>query len=235
MSPVRPFAVDPTVLAAFRPMQARDALAVARLHHAAMGDSLWARLGVRFLHQLYRALIDADGFLAFVYEADPTAGVQGFIAGATDPDRVMADTFRRAWFILGPAALPRVLQPSLLRRLLQTARYSGASAVDGLPSGPLPESLFCSFVPELRGKRVAGHANKLLFDDLRSRGYAHVKITTDASNAGAARQLRSWGFQDVGHFEFYGKPMVAWLLDLTTSPRVEAVGRHPMLDRARPS
>ena len=225
------FPTDPAVLSAFRPMQARDAPEVAQLHHAAMGESLWARLGVRFLTQLYRNLIDSEGFIAFVYEADPKVGVQGFIAGATDPDRVMSDTFRRAWFLLGPAAFPRGLQPSVLRRLLHTARYASASRVDGLPAGPLPESLFCSFAPELRGKRIAGHANKVLFDDLLSRGYRHVKITTDASNDGAARQLRSWGFDELGGFAFYGKPMVAWLLDLEASPRVEAVGRHPMLER----
>ena len=225
------FAVDPAVMAALRPMQARDAPEVARLHHAAMGESLWARLGVRFLSQLYRNLIDSEGFVAFVYEADPKTGVQGFIAGATNPDRVMADTFRRAWFLLGPAAFPRGLQPGVLRRLVHTARYASASRVDGLPAGPIPESLFCSFEPALRGKRIAGHANKVLFDDFLSRGYRHVKITTDASNEGAARQLRSWDFDELGHFEFYGKPMVAWLLDLEKSPRVEPVGRHPMLER----
>lgn len=225
------FAVDPAVMAALRPMQARDAPIVARLHHAAMGESLWARLGVRFLSQLYRNLIDSEGFIAFVYEADPRVGVQGFIAGATDPDRVMYDTLRRAWFLLAPAAVPNALRPSVLRRLVHTARYASASRVDGLPDGPLPESLFCSFAPELRGKRIAGHANKLLFDDLRSRGYQHVKITTDASNDAAARQLRSWSFRELGGFEFYGKPMVAWLLDLEASPRVEPIGRHPMLER----
>jgi len=200
-----------------------------------MGESLWAQLGVRFLQELYRNLIDAEGFIAFVYDASTKHGVQGFIAGATNPDRVMSETFRRAWFLLGPPALPRALRPRLLRRLVQTARYSGASSVPGLPAGPLPESLFCSFVPDLRGKRVAGHANKMLFDDLLSRGYAHVKITTDASNAAAARQLQSWGFDNLGPFEFYGKDMTAWLLDLQASPRVEPIGRHPMLERDRPS
>lgn len=230
MSSVRPLVVDATVLARFRPMQARDAEAMARLHHAAMGESLWAQLGVGFLTVLYRSLLDRAGFMAFVYDAGEQ-GVQGFIAGATDPDRVMQETFAKAWFLLGPAALPRALKPRLLRRLVQTARYSGASSVPGLPPGPVPESLFCTFVPELRGKRVAGLANKLLFDELLSRGHTHVKVTTDASNAAAARQLASWGFVELGGFEFYGKPMRAWLLDLEACPRVEPVGRHPMLDR----
>ena len=41
-----------------RPMMNIDADPVAELHHAAMGNSLWAKLGVRFLKALYRALDD---------------------------------------------------------------------------------------------------------------------------------------------------------------------------------
>lgn len=212
-------------------MQARDAEAVARLHHAAMGESLWAQLGVRFLTQLYRQLIDAEGFIAFVYD---DGAIQGFIAGATEPDTLLERTFRRAWFLLGPAAFPRALSPRILPRLLQTAQYSRVSSVPGLPPGPLPESLFCSFAPSLRGTKVAGHINKVLFDDLLSRGYDYCKITTDASNSAAARQLESWGFSRIGTFSFYGKEMVVWLLALSTCPRVAAVGRHPMLERRRP-
>ena len=135
--------------------------------------------------------------------------------------------------LLGPAA-PPVLKPTLLRRLAHTARYSGASAVAGLPPGPLPESP-SQLRTRLRGKRMAGLANKLLFDDLLARGYRDVKITTDTTNSGAARQLRSWGFEALGQFQFYGKDMTAWLLDLHESARVEPVGRHPMLERIAPT
>jgi len=53
-----------------------------------------------------------------------------------------------------------------------------------------------------------------------------VKITTETDNEGANRQLRSWGFEDRGTFRFYGKEMRVFVLDLLTSPRVEAVRRH---------
>ncbi len=229
---VRPFAVDPEVMGRIRPMQARDAEDVARLHHAAMGNSLWARVGRRFLAVLYRVLVDSERFLAFVYEepVEPGSGrmrVRGFIAGSTDPDAMLRDTFRRAWFLLGPAALPGVLKPSVLRRLAETARYKRVSDAVHLP-GPVPaESLFCSFEPDLRGRRVSGHINKVLFDDLLARGHRYVKITTEVDNEGANRQLRSWGFVDCGRFRFYGKDMVTYVLDLEASPRVEPVSRHP--------
>jgi hypothetical protein len=53
------------------------------------------------------------------------------------------------------------------------------------------ESMFCSFEPHLRGTRVSGAINKVLFDELAARGHRYVKITTEADNEGAVRQLSS--------------------------------------------
>lgn len=224
-----PFPVDDAVLARIRPMQFRDAEDMARLHHAAMGDSLWARLGAHFLAVLYRVLIDTPGFLAFVYEED--GRVRGFIAGSTDTATMMRTALRRGWFLIGPAALPGALRsPGTALRLLDTPRYTAASSAVSLPAGLTAESLFCSFEPDLRGKRVSGHINKVLFDELRARGHQHVKITTDAGNAAAVRQLESWGFAEAGTFAFYGKPMRTFVLDLVASPRVEPRSRHPMVE-----
>lgn len=225
---VKPLVVQDDVYDRIRAMQFHDAPAVAALHHAAMGNSLWARLGLRFLTQLYHALVDTPGFLAFVYEED--GAVRGFIAGSTNPDSMMTAALSRSWFLLGPAALPRALDPRILRKLAQTGQYKAVSDQADLPGPVLAESLFCSFAPDLRGKRVAGAINKVLFDDLASRGHRYVKITTETDNAGANRQLRSWGFHACGTFRFYDKEMVTYVLDLVASPRVEAVGRHPMVE-----
>lgn len=218
MSP-RPFEVDPTVMAAIRPMTAGDAPEVARLHHAAMGSSTWARLGQRFLRALYVALLDDPLFLGWVYE--DSEGVRGFIAGSEDTDRMMSATFRRAWPSLGIAAIPRAMHPSLALTLIQTHRYQATSGGVGMP-----ESLFCSFEPALRGRRVSGHINKVLFDELAFRGHKNVKVTTEVDNVGANRQLTSWGFEADGHFDFYGKRMVRYVLNLEGSPRVEPVSRR---------
>lgn len=234
---VRPLQVDPQVYAWIRPMQFRDAAAVAVLHHAAMGNSLWARLGIPFLTQLYQAMVNDDHFLGFVYDEPLEEGggpgapsrVRGFIAGSTDPQAMFSHIFRSHWFLLGPTALRGLLRdPGVARQLLHTARYFEQSA----PSLPVPvvaESLFCSFEPDLRGRRVSGAINKVLFDDLLARGHRYVKITTEVDNQGANRQLGSWGFVDGGRFRFYGKDMVVYLLDLEQSPRVEAVSRHPAI------
>lgn len=219
---MKPFPVDPEVMARIRPMRGRDVPAVARLHHAAMGRSLWARLGLPFLEALYRALAQSPLLLAFVYEED--GHVRGFIAGSPDSSRLFRETLRaQGWTLVLPAILGILRDPSLLISIVTTPMYFTRSRVhDGVSA----ESMFCSFEPDLRGRRVSGHINKVLFDELLHQGHRYVKVTTDADNEAAIRQLRSWGFEDAGTFRFYGKVMCAWVLDLEESDRVEPVSRH---------
>lgn len=205
-----------------RPMQFRDAQRVAELHQAAMGRSLWAQLGMPFLQQLYKALVDSPFFLGFVYVED--LEVKGFIAGTVDTGALYNDLLRRRAIFLGPTALIGLLRrPWALRPLAETARYLSRAGAPEVQA----ESLFCTFVPDLRGKRVSGHINKVLFDELLSRNCERVKISTEADNEGANRQLQSWDFQQVHRFRFYGKEMLTYVLDLKSSPRVQAVSRHP--------
>ena len=211
-----------------RAMEHRDCPRVAELHHKAMGNSLWAQLGKRFLIELYRGLVDSPYFLAFVYEEREENGellIQGFIAGSTDTDAMFQKLFRRRYGLLLLCAAPGILRrPQLIPRLLQTHRYSQVSqnSRDRIPG----ESLFCSFSPALRGKRISGHINKVLFDDLFARGHQFVKVTTERDNEGANRQLQSWGFEAQEPFSFYGKDMVCYILDLAASERVESNSRH---------
>ncbi|MFT5687156.1 MAG: hypothetical protein ACI8RZ_008113 [Myxococcota bacterium] len=221
MTTINPLTIDPAVMNNIRPMLSIDIARVAQLHHTAMGESLWAKLGQGFLRTLYGGLIDSDRFFGFVYVEDYE--VKGFIAGSTDADAMMSEVFRSLWIALGIATLPTLRRPGVLLRLLETARYFDKSALEA----PVPaESLFCSFIPELRGKHISGHINKVLFDELLARGAQQVKVTTEVDNVGANRQLTSWGFVDRGQFRFYGKDMVTYVLDLTTSDRVEACSRH---------
>lgn len=218
----RPFDVDPEVMRRIRPMQFRDAPRVAELHQAAMGKSLWAQLGKSFLQELYKALVDSPFFLGFVYVED--LEVKGFIAGTIDTSALYSDLMKRRAIFLGPAAfLGLIRRPWVLRPLAETARYMGKAGAPEVKA----ESLFCTFVADLRGKRVSGHINKVLFDELLARGCHQVKVSTEADNEGANRQLQSWDFQEAHRFRFYGKDMITYTLDLQKSPRVQAQSRHP--------
>ena len=215
-----PFRVESAVLDRIRPMEPRDVAAVAALHRRAMGRSLWARLGAPFLRVVYGTLLEHAAFRGCVYEEDD-GRIGGFIAGSLDSPRMMRDLFRRRFLRLVSAALPGLLRnPAAAPLLLQTFTYFKRSSTgEGPPTGA--ESMFCSFEPELRGSRISGHINKVLFDEIAASGHRFVKITTEADNSGAVRQLSSWGFTRSGMFRFYGKEMITWSLDLAACPRVE--------------
>lgn len=204
-------------------MKPEDAGEVARLHHAAMGNSLWGKLGRKFLQTLYQKLIAHPHFVGFVYEE--SGAVRGFIAGSDDGQTMLGEVFRKNWVNIGATALAGALRnPSAILPLLGTFFYFGKSKLPGLEEVKA-ESMFCSFEKELRGKRISGLINKVLFDEFAVRGHKYIKITTEADNAGALRQLTTWGFEQRGRFRFYGKEMIAWRLDLENSERVQPVSR----------
>ncbi|MCZ7582446.1 MAG: hypothetical protein M5R36_03420 [Deltaproteobacteria bacterium] len=195
-------------------MRSDDVAAVASLHARYIRQGLWAHLGETFLRTIYGTLLRHQSFLGYVYVDGDS--VLGFIAGSTDAPAMMRDIFRRypVRFITA-AALGLLRRPSLIGPILQTFRYFDRSGIAGL-GDVRAESLFCCFEPELRGKRISGLINKILFDELARRGHRYVKITTRDDNEGAIRQLTSWGFERLGTFSFYGRPMIAWRLDLVS-------------------
>ena len=219
MTTLNPFEVTLEVLNRIRPMCASDVSRVAFLHHQAMGKSLWAQLGQRFLREIYRGMLNTQSFLGFVYEED--GQIEGFIAGSENTSNMMRQVFLARGHRLAVAGLLGLRNPSVLKHLLETPLYfknSNAPNSDTIPA----ESLFCSFTPKLRGKRVSGHINKVLFDTLLHRRHLEIKVTTETDNRGANRQLQSWGFKDNGNFQFYGKEMVLYVLDMPTCNRLQA-------------
>ena len=227
-SQLTPFTPNPEVLQAIRPMRPSDCREVGELHRAAMGHSLWAQLGIDFLQRLYSELLRNPRFIAYVYEEDGSIG--GFIAGTSDSPNLFCSTLRHSWHrLLWPVLQGICRRPRLLGKLLLTHTYfarSRARAVDNCRE-VRAESLFCSFKPHLRGKRISGHINKVLFEHLLRLGLEEVKITTELSNPGSNRQLQSWGFQEKRRFDFYGKSMVTYVLELRGHPRLEQPGTAP--------
>ena len=192
---IRPFEVNAEVLSAIRPMTFSDVPRVAYLHKAAMGNSLWATLGDRFLRNIYRGMLKSHLFLGFVYEQN--GQIEGFIAGSEDLPKLMNQVARSTGHRLFLSALMGLTNRKTLRKLLSTAQYFQASSKE-LGQEIKAESMFCSFTPQTRGKRISGHINKVLFETLLARGHQYIKITTETDNVGANRQLKSWGFQNQG-------------------------------------
>lgn len=217
MTQITPFPVDPAVMAAIRPMAAKDIEQVSIQHHTSMDHSLWGKLGLPFLRALYRELLDDPRFSAYVYEEDGV--IKGFIAGSSDIKLMFASVMRKGFKrLLLPCLLGILRNPSVVLHLLATPLYFRRT---DLEQEARAESLFCSFQAELRGRRISGHINKVLFDELHRRGCRFVKITTEESNLASRRQLEHWGFKIQRKFHFYGRTRLIWLMDMDSNPRLD--------------
>lgn len=200
-------------------MERDDIEQVAEQHCRAMGHSLWAQLGKPFLQALYTSLLQDPLFVAYVYAEGQE--VQGFVAGSVDVPRTFSKLWREHWQqLLRPALAGVIRNPHLIGSLISTPFYFKRSAPTQRAETVKAESLFCSFKPNLRGTRAAGHINRTLFKHFLKAGCRYIKITTETDNEASLRQLSHWGFSIEERFNFYGKDMYTLIMDLSTNPRL---------------
>jgi hypothetical protein len=217
------YPIDPKVLAGIRPMELGDVDSVSAIHAQMMGTTLWGQLGEPFLQEIYKALLAHPSFIAYVYLEQNR--VCGFIAGSENGPQMLKQVFRTRFAkLLARTVIGLVRSPFALRSLFETFAYFKVSELPGLKD-VCAESMFCAFEKNLRGRRISGAINKVLFDEVAARGHRYLKITCEKENPGAKRQLTNWGFEQMGMFRFYGKEMIAWRLDLEKSDRVDPADR----------
>jgi glycosyltransferase involved in cell wall biosynthesis/ribosomal protein S18 acetylase RimI-like enzyme len=197
-----------------RPAAAPDAAAMARLHADGMPDAFLPTLGPRFLARLYRALATDPEAVALV--AEGVDGVVGFAAGVTS----VGGFYRRFARGHGPAAAlaaaPRLVRPSVARRLLETVRYPADAGGDGqLPDAEL---LSIAVAPAFR----AGGTGRALADGvlagLAGRGVDDIKVVVGAANQGANRFYAKVGFTEAGQLTVHqGTPSNVWIRSCRSS------------------
>ncbi|HET6815055.1 MAG TPA: GNAT family N-acetyltransferase [Actinomycetota bacterium] len=202
--------------AVVRPATPADAVAMARLHADGMPDAFLPTLGPRFLARLYRALATDPEAVALV--AEGVDGVVGFAAGVAS----VGGFYRRFARGHGPAAAlaaaPRLVRPSVARRLLETVRYPADSGGNGDGQLPDAELLSIAVAPAFR----AGGTGRALADGvlagLAGRGADDIKVVVGAANQGANRFYAKVGFSPAGHLTVHqGTPSNVWIRSCRSS------------------
>jgi glycosyltransferase involved in cell wall biosynthesis/ribosomal protein S18 acetylase RimI-like enzyme len=188
-----------------RPARPEDAPAIARLHREAMPEAFLPTLGDGFLARLYRALgADPRGV---VLVAENGTGVIGFAAGTASVGDFYREFYRRHGVRAAIAAAPRLLRPSVLRRIRETSRYP--DSVRGLPEAELLA------IAIEGGHRDSGIGRRLadrLLEDLRARGAERVRVVVGAGNEGANRFYDRLGFRRAASIEVHrGTPSNVWV------------------------
>jgi glycosyltransferase involved in cell wall biosynthesis/ribosomal protein S18 acetylase RimI-like enzyme len=201
-----------------RPARVGDAAAMARLHADGMPEAFLPTLGPRFLARLYRALATDPDAVALV--AEGVDGVVGFAAGVTS----VGGFYRRFARAHGPAAAlaaaPRLVRPSVARRLLETVRYpaqapnGNGTAGNGDGAGRLPDAELLS-IAVAPGFRAGGTGRALadgVLAGLAGRGVGDIKVVVGAANQGANRFYAKVGFREAGQLTVHqGTPSNVWI------------------------
>jgi glycosyltransferase involved in cell wall biosynthesis/ribosomal protein S18 acetylase RimI-like enzyme len=197
------------VLVVTRPARVPDAPAMARMHAAAMPDAFLPTLGHGFLTRLYRALVTDP--TAVVLVAETAAGVIGFAAGVVSVGGFYRRFARHHGTAAAVLAGPRLADPRVARRLLETVRYP-ARAADEV--GPMPDAELLSIAVD-PAFRTSGSGRALVDGVLRGlaeRGADHIKVVVGAANEGANHFYERVGFRYAGRLSVHqGTPSNVWI------------------------
>jgi glycosyltransferase involved in cell wall biosynthesis/ribosomal protein S18 acetylase RimI-like enzyme len=204
-----PGATAPDTMMLVRPAGVADAAAMARMHAEAMPDAFLPTLGRGFLTRLYQAL--ATDPQAVVLVAESVDGVVGFAAGVPSVGAFYRRFARRHGAAGALLAAPRLVRPSVARRLLETVRYPSRTVGD---VGPLPDAELLSIAvdPAFR----AGGTGRALADGvlrgLAERGAEQIKVVVGAANEGANRFYQRVGFRHAARLCVHqGTPSNVWI------------------------
>jgi GNAT superfamily N-acetyltransferase len=191
------------------PMQRADAGAVARLHAATITEGFLARLGLRFLAQMYAGVAaDQD---SQVYVARDGARVVGFCAFSDHVAGLYRRVIRARWWRLGWASLPYTLNPWTVKEVLDTLRYPRKQAHGDLPPA---EILTIGVDGATRGGGIGRALLEHALTAAAQRGVRRVKVLAGAKLGPANAFYVRCGFTPVTQIIQHGEPLNVYVRDL---------------------
>jgi len=131
--------------------------------------------------------------------------MQGFIAGATDSQRLLRSLFRRHFlFLLGISLKALFCHPWLLSSLFQTFQYPRKVDLNQ----PRAELLFIAVKPESRGRDIGSKLILRSLKELKRRGIDGVKVSVEKNNRGTINLLQKMNFVQERNFSFYHRERI---------------------------
>jgi glycosyltransferase involved in cell wall biosynthesis/ribosomal protein S18 acetylase RimI-like enzyme len=189
-----------------RPARVGDVGAIARLHAEVLPTAFLPMLGEPFLRELFRALVRDPRSIAVV--ADRDGEVVGYAGGMLSVRGFRRRLVRRHWPRLLAAAAPRLVRPSVLRRLLQTAGYP--KIAEGLPDS---ETAFLG-VRRATAPGLGGELTREVLDGLAELGAEEVKGFVARDNRAMNHMMRRLGFEQRAEIAIHDdRPSNVYVID----------------------
>ena len=184
----------------------RDAGALASLHRETMPDAFLPTLGTGFMRRMYRALVTDRNAVAVV--AENGAGIVGFATGTSSVRRSYRRFLVHHGLAAAVGAAPRLVRPSVLQRLRETASHSNGA-------GDLPDAelLSIAVAPEGRNRGVGRSLAWAVIEALGANGVNEVKVVVGAANQPANRLYERTGFRLKARVDLHaGTPSNVWVI-----------------------
>ncbi len=180
-----------------------DISQVARFHSLYIPHSTFAQLGIPFLKTLYHSLLKSR--YGFVYTYWEGKEMQGFIAGATDSQRLLRSLFLGHFlFFLGISLRALFRHPRLLSSLFQTFQYSRKVSLPQTKA----ELLFIAVNPESRRRGIGSKLILRSLEELKRRGINGVKVSVERNDQKTINLLQKMHFCQEKKFSFYQRERV---------------------------
>lgn len=158
-----------------RAMRSSDLHAVVELHQKAFPGFFLTRMGPKFIHCYYQAVLDFNASISLVATHQDSKKLYGFVVGFSD-QKGFYELFaqRRNQMIL--AILRALLRdPWLVPLIIQNKRRVEAQAKLNVSAGELS-----SIAVDKQGNGIGGKLLKAFMDEALSAGLTEIELTTDA-------------------------------------------------------
>jgi len=185
----------------------KDSIQIAKIHKEEIDQEFLSQLGVKFLSLLYESMISSTN--AFVVIAKNNNKIVGFISGA-DNTKKFGHYFYKKYFIKTFFILvPKLLQFSTLKKILETARYSKKAEYESRNSDkiekkelPSAELLVIAVKKEFHGRKIAQKMFDFFVNEMKNRKIKQFKVVVGEN------LLRAIGFYKKMGFKFYSSVSV---------------------------
>ncbi|MGH2785755.1 MAG: glycosyltransferase [Actinomycetota bacterium] len=166
-------------------------------HHVEMHPTAFMpRLGERFMRVLYRSFVTDEDAVAVIAEQNGT--VIAFATGALSVDGFYRRFFRRHGIRAGIAAGHRLLRPTFVKRVVETARYPV-----NMKGYPEPEFLTLGVLPGVRSRGLGGLLGNVIVEELGDIGADEVRGTVASDNAAMLKMMTNSGWETIGEFSVH--------------------------------
>ncbi|QOJ13159.1 MAG: GNAT family N-acetyltransferase [Planctomycetia bacterium] len=199
--------------AIIRPMAGSDSADVARLHALTINRGFLARLGPRFLRELYIGIEEDPESAVWVAELD--GSVCGFLAYTANVAGLYRRVLRARSWRLFLGMIPRVLRPAMLRNVLETLCYPRTQEAMHLPRAEL---LAVGIDPHRQGTGAGRRLVAAMLDRARADGVDRVKVVVGGDLDGANAFYPRVGFTRLTEFEHHGRMSIVYVIPVQSPP-----------------